>query len=156
MRAGAIAISTIARIFYQAFTRNTIPLSKDRTRLNNDDIYADRMQFHAQRVAKAFQREFGGVIPTAERLAELSADLGDVDDPPGTLRPHRRQHKLNQPRKAEYVDIELSAGLLRRDLDHVIVFSERHLRHLLLCYMKYYNCASEHPSFYVVEEKRLC
>ncbi|WP_425305119.1 hypothetical protein [Bradyrhizobium erythrophlei] len=37
-------------------------------------------------------------------------------------------------------------GSIRREcLDHVIVFSERHLRHLLLCYMKYYNGAP-HPS----------
>jgi hypothetical protein len=33
---------------------------------------------------------------------------------------------------------------------------ERHLRHVLLSYMDYYNRASEHPSVYVVEEKRLC
>src|ERR1700689_3745972 len=33
-------------------------------------------------------------------------------------------------------------GSIRRVcLDHVIVFSERHLRHLLLCYMKYCNGA---------------
>src|ERR1700740_543011 len=33
-------------------------------------------------------------------------------------------------------------GSIRREcLDHVIVFGERHLRHLLLCYMKYYNGA---------------
>src|ERR1700745_2318180 len=31
-------------------------------------------------------------------------------------------------------------GSIRREcIDHVVVFSERHLRHLLLCYMKYYN-----------------
>src|SRR6185503_18582526 len=31
-------------------------------------------------------------------------------------------------------------GSIRREcLDHVIVFSERHLHHLLLCYMKYYS-----------------
>jgi hypothetical protein len=37
--------------------------------------------------------------------------------------------------------------LIRREcLDHVIVFSERHLRHLLLCYMKYYNGAPTHLS----------
>src|SRR6202040_191350 len=36
-------------------------------------------------------------------------------------------------------------GSIRREcLDHVIVFSERHLRHLLLCYMKYYNGTRTH------------
>src|SRR6201998_1734124 len=36
-------------------------------------------------------------------------------------------------------------GSIRREcLDHVIVFGERHLRHLLLCYMKYYNGARTH------------
>jgi hypothetical protein len=48
-------------------------------------------------------------------------------------------------------------GSIRREcLDHVVVFGERHLRHVLLSYMQYYNRASEHPSVYVVEEKRLC
>jgi hypothetical protein len=48
-------------------------------------------------------------------------------------------------------------GSIRREsLDHVVVFSERHLRHLLLSYMKYYNRASEHPSGYVIDEKRFC
>jgi hypothetical protein len=38
-------------------------------------------------------------------------------------------------------------GSVRREcLDHVVVFSERHLRHLLLCYMKYYNGARTHLS----------
>jgi len=38
-------------------------------------------------------------------------------------------------------------GSIRREcLDHVIVFSERHLRHLLLCYMKYYNETRTHLS----------
>ena len=38
-------------------------------------------------------------------------------------------------------------GSIRREcLDHVIVFSERHLRHLLLCYMKYYNDTRTHLS----------
>jgi hypothetical protein len=38
-------------------------------------------------------------------------------------------------------------GSIRRDcLDHVVVFSEHHLRHLLLCYMKYYNGARTHLS----------
>jgi Integrase core domain len=38
-------------------------------------------------------------------------------------------------------------GSIRREcLDHVIVFGERHLRHLLLCYMKYYKGARTHLS----------
>src|SRR5882724_62061 len=41
-------------------------------------------------------------------------------------------------------------GSIRREcLDHVVVFGERHLRHILLSYMKYYNPASQHPSIYV-------
>jgi transposase InsO family protein len=39
-------------------------------------------------------------------------------------------------------------GSIRREcLDHVIVFSERHLRHLLLCYMEYYNGTRTHLSW---------
>jgi hypothetical protein len=31
-------------------------------------------------------------------------------------------------------------GSIRRDcLDHIVVFSEQHLRHLLRCYASYYN-----------------
>jgi transposase InsO family protein len=38
-------------------------------------------------------------------------------------------------------------GSIRREcLDHVVVFGERHLRHLLLSYMKYYNQARTHLS----------
>ena len=48
-------------------------------------------------------------------------------------------------------------GSIRREcLDHVVVFGERHLRHILLSYMKYYNPASQHPSIYVIGEKRFC
>ena len=48
-------------------------------------------------------------------------------------------------------------GSIRREyLDHVVVFNKRHLRRVLLSYMEYYNRASEHPSFYVIERKRLC
>jgi hypothetical protein len=30
-------------------------------------------------------------------------------------------------------------------LDHVVVFGERHLRHVLSCYINYYNAARTHP-----------
>jgi transposase InsO family protein len=37
-------------------------------------------------------------------------------------------------------------GSIRREcLDHVVVFGERHLRHVLLSYMNYYNEARTHP-----------
>ena len=48
-------------------------------------------------------------------------------------------------------------GSIRREcLDHIIVSGEAHLRRILISYADYYNRASEHPSVYVVEEKRLC
>ena len=38
-------------------------------------------------------------------------------------------------------------GSIRREcIDHVVVFGERHLRHLLLSYMNYYNEARTHLS----------
>ena len=38
-------------------------------------------------------------------------------------------------------------GSIRREcIDHVVVFGERHLRHVLLSYMTYYNDARTHLS----------
>jgi transposase InsO family protein len=38
-------------------------------------------------------------------------------------------------------------GSIRREcLDHVVVFEERHLRHVLSCYIDYYNAARTHLS----------
>ena len=34
-------------------------------------------------------------------------------------------------------------------MDLFVVLGERHLRHVLCCYMDYYNPASQHPSVYV-------
>ena len=48
-------------------------------------------------------------------------------------------------------------GSIRREcVDHFIVLGEAHLRRILKSYARYYNRASEHPSVYVVEGKRLC
>src|SRR5258706_9037042 len=45
---------------------------------------------------------------------------------------------------------ERAIGSIRREcLDHVVVFGELHLRHLMRSYATYYNRASEHPSGYV-------
>jgi hypothetical protein len=44
-------------------------------------------------------------------------------------------------------DAERLIGSIRRDcLDHVVVFGERHLRHLLKAYQTYYNEARTHLS----------
>ncbi|WP_425905566.1 integrase core domain-containing protein [Nitrobacter sp. TKz-YC02] len=43
--------------------------------------------------------------------------------------------------------VERLIGSIRREcLDHVVVFGERHLRHVLLSYMTYYNDARTHLS----------
>src|ERR1700730_10452251 len=53
--------------------------------------------------------------------------------------------------------VERLIGSIRREcVDHIIVLGEAHLRRILKSYARYYNRASEHPSVYVVEEKRLC
>ena len=42
---------------------------------------------------------------------------------------------------------ERAIGSIRRDcLDHIIVFGEQHLRHLLRCYASYYNQSRTHLS----------
>jgi transposase InsO family protein len=48
-------------------------------------------------------------------------------------------------------------GSIRREcLDHAIICGEAHLRRVLKSYADYYNRASEHPSGYVIDEKRFC
>ena len=43
--------------------------------------------------------------------------------------------------------LERLIGSIRREcIDHVVVFGERHLRHLLLSYMDYYNNVRTHLS----------
>jgi len=58
------------------------------------------------------------------------------------VRPARRPRSPGQNGCAERL-----IGSIRRDcLDHVVVFGERHLRHLLKSYQKYYNEARTHLS----------
>ena len=53
--------------------------------------------------------------------------------------------------------VERLIGSIRREcVDHNIVLGQAHLYRILKSYARYYNRASEHPSVYVVEEKRLC
>src|SRR6266568_3487076 len=47
-------------------------------------------------------------------------------------------------------------GSIRREcLDHILVFGDAHLRRILAAYTGYYKRASQHPSVYVAEGKRL-
>src|ERR1700730_11112650 len=54
---------------------------------------------------------------------------------------------IDRRRRAPLGKMDMLIGSIRREcLDHVVVFSEHHLRHLLLSYMKYYNGARTHLS----------
>jgi hypothetical protein len=46
----------------------------------------------------------------------------------------------------DFWEAHLIGSIRRECLDHVTVVSERHLRHLLLSYMHYYNTARTHLS----------
>jgi hypothetical protein len=60
--------------------------------------------------------------------------------PSGIGRLHHARHGKTDVRRGSSV---------RRDcLDHVVVFGERHLRHLLNSYQKYYNEARTHLSLH--------
>jgi hypothetical protein len=60
------------------------------------------------------------------------------------------RHQLNIQRR------HLPKRLAFRAMDRLLIFGERHLRHVLLSYKDYYNPASQHPSVYVIEQKRFC
>ena len=61
---------------------------------------------------------------------------------------------VKEPQRGEIVGIFLTdyremrlIGSIRREcVDHIIVLDERHLRHVLLSYMKYYNEIRTHLS----------
>src|SRR6266852_893257 len=54
---------------------------------------------------------------------------------------------IDRRRRAPLGKMDRLKGSIRREcLDHVVVFSERHLHHLRLSYKKYYNGARTHLS----------
>jgi len=112
--------------------------------------------------------------PTAEWVARQITEAFPWDDAPGyMIRDRDRIYGAVVTRRLRAMGIrdkpiapaspwqngfaERLIGSIRREcLDHVIVLGEAHLRRILKSYADYYNRASEHPSVYVVEEKRLC
>ena len=112
--------------------------------------------------------------PTAEWVARQITEAFPWDEAPHYLiRDHDRIYGSVVTRRLRAMGIrdkptapaspwqngfaERLIGSIRREcLDHIIVLGEAHLRRILKSYADYYNRASEHPSVYVVEEKRLC
>src|SRR5215208_940791 len=60
--------------------------------------------------------------------------------------PHSRSPDVTAFALANGYAERLIGSIRQECLDHVAVFSERHLRHLLLSYMHYYNIARTHLS----------
>jgi transposase InsO family protein len=56
-----------------------------------------------------------------------------------------RDRPTSRPRQNGYAE-PLIGSIRRECLDHVVVFGERHLRHVLLSYLKYHNEIRTHLS----------
>ena len=76
-------------------------------------------------------------------VARRLAGMGIHDQPTASRSPWQNGH-------AE----RLICSIGRECLDYIVVFGEAHLGWILAGYVGYFNPASEHPSVYVVEEKR--
>ena len=104
--------------------------------------------------------------PTADWIARQVTEAIGWDSPPEYLVRDRdgiygeayvlriramgiRDHPIAARSPWQNGHCERAIGSIRRDcLDHVIVFGERHLRHLLRCYMTYYNKSRTHLSLH--------
>ena len=102
--------------------------------------------------------------PTAEWIANQLTEACGWNRPPIYLIRHRdacygnvfmrrllslgiRHHPTSPQSPWQNGYAERLIGSIRREcLDHVIIIGERHLRHVLLCYMEYYNAARTHLS----------
>jgi transposase InsO family protein len=102
--------------------------------------------------------------PTAEWIANQLTQACGWDRPPSYLIRDRdacygnvfirrlrslgnRDHPISPRSPWQNGYAERLIGSIRREcLDHVVVFGERHLRHVLWCYIAYYNAARTHLS----------
>ncbi len=58
-----------------------------------------------------------------------------------------RDHPISPRSPWQNGYVERLIGSMRREcLDHVVVLGEQHLRHILMCYMAYYNAVRTHLS----------
>ena len=98
----------------------------------------------AEWIARQFAEACGWEQPAKYLIRDRDGAYGDVfkrrlcamgirDKPTAPRSPWQNEH------------CERLIGSIRREcLDHVVIFGERHLRHILLSYLNYYNSARTH------------
>jgi len=128
--------------------------TKDRQPFLRDTVIQKEMHAYLGGVSKKLDCSpviIGGVEDHVHLLCRLARTLSQAD----WVKEIKRGSNLWLKQKdSKYQNFfwqngyaERLIGSIRREcLDHVIVFSEHHLRHLLLSYMKYYNGARTHLS----------
>ena len=73
--------------------------------------------------------------------------FGGTSPPPRPFRPgHLFARVLCTLTLAERNAERLIGSIRRECLDHIVVIGEQHLRHILMCYMEYYNAVRTHLS----------
>jgi hypothetical protein len=100
---------------------------------------------HAEWISRQLTEAYGWKVAPRYIIRDRDAVYGDV-----FIAFERSAFGIGQPRRdrRDRTDIVKRAiGSIRRGcLDHVVVFGERHLRHLLRPYATYYNSARTHLS----------
>jgi hypothetical protein len=66
--------------------------------------------------------------------------------PPGSIRRYSRSSDASSLTVENAYDERLIGSIRREFIDHIVIFGERHPRHVLLSYMTYYNDARTHLS----------
>jgi hypothetical protein len=94
-------------------------------------------------------RPHGGRPKTAADIRQLIRGMSVANPLWGAPRMGIRDRPISPRSPWQNGYSERLIGSIRRDcLDHVVVFGERHLRHLLNSYQKYYNEARTHLSLH--------
>jgi len=79
--------------------------------------------------------DLGETVPSLANFVRHVRSLGIRDHPTSPRSPWQNAY------------VERLIGSIRREcLDHVVVVGEQHLRHILMCYMEYYNVVRTHLS----------
>ena len=96
--------------------RNVAPFRIDAAGLNQNHIYAEGLQLHAQGIAQSLHRILGHVIPAAERQHHPADHRAHIHNAAEAVLPHGRKHQLGEARQAEDIHLQLPAGLLHGNI----------------------------------------